>query len=428
MQALAAGAGRASRGRSRAATARSSGRPSVHTPLPIGRSSQAAPSSPAAAAYRPLGGGSGHTTDRGEYGVIKELEDGDGEAKEESTLGGEAPSSALARAALAKDNPAAPSKAQLYAMPSGSRGAPAPSAGKAATPAVQYSAPAPEAAAAAAARSHPEGKEVDDRLDMVTSRTSAVPQATRSVNRPATPTPYARPKVFSVDDIDPAGDVVSAASPEDTAPLIPHVAAVTESGRFKGVVLSRQPPGCAYNITRLSYMVYKLIQSVEVHSVMIMPCRTTIQWMPAVVSQLEFETPAGLTVTCVDTRPDRPQGRLLEAYKDTGATVVNGSLDTIPALPAAQIVVSWHGFQEWGVRGSWDFLGAIKQLGVDWVTFNNHARATNGERPGAAKAINVRKAPYHLGAPARVVKGVALDPKSDVSLVLYDTANMREGM
>lgn len=244
----------------------------------------------------------------------------------------------------------------------------------------------------------------------------------------AAPPAKLRPKVFSVDDVDPAGDAPVASFPEDTAPLIPHVTAPGEGDRFKGVVLSRQPGDCDHNITRLSYMVYKLIQSVEVNSVMIMPCRTSMQWMPAVVSQLEFETPKGLSVTCVDTTPERPRGRLAEAYKDTGATIVHGNLDGIGDLPKAQMVFAWYGFQEWGVRGSWEFLGSIKQHGVDWVAFNNHALATNGERPGGVKAINVRKAPYHLGAPARVVKGVARDPKSDLSLVLYDTSNMREGM
>ncbi|OSX68647.1 hypothetical protein BU14_2440s0001 [Porphyra umbilicalis] len=175
-------------------------------------------------------------------------------------------------------------------------------------------------------------------------------------------------------------------------------------------------------------MVYKLIQSVEVRSVIVMPCRTTALWMPAVVTHLEFETPGGLKVTCVDTTPEVSQARLISAFNDTGAVIVNGTLETIPALPKAQMVVSWYGFQEWGVRGSWDFLGAIKQHGVDWVAFNNHGTATNGETPGGRKAINVRKAPYHLGAPARVVKGVSLAPDSDLSLVLYDTSNMREGM
>lgn len=150
--------------------------------------------------------------------------------------------------------------------------------------------------------------------------------------------------------------------------------------------------------------------------------------MPAVVTQLVFETPGGLSTTCVDTQPELPQERLVEAYKDTGAVVVNGSIETIEALPKAQIVVPWYEFQEWGVRGSWDFLGAIKQPGVDWVAFSNHGLATNAERPGGIQAIDVRKAPYHLGPPARVVKGVTLDAKSDVSLVLYDTSNMRDGM
>jgi len=214
---------------------------------------------------------------------------------------------------------------------------------------------------------------------------------------------------------------------EDTSPDI-KVASSTTNGRFTGVVLESQPEGSELNITRLSYMVYKLIQSVEVRSVIVMPCRTTALWMPAVVTHLEFETPGGLKVTCVDTTPEVSQARLISAFNDTGAVIVNGTLETIPALPKAQMVVSWYGFQEWGVRGSWDFLGAIKQHGVDWVAFNNHGTATNGEAPGGRKAINVRKAPYHLGAPARVVKGVSLAPDSDLSLVLYDTSNMREGM
>jgi len=214
---------------------------------------------------------------------------------------------------------------------------------------------------------------------------------------------------------------------EDTSPDI-KVASSATNGRFTGVVLESQPEGCDHNITRLSYMVYKLIQSVEVHSVIVMPCRTTALWMPAVVTHLEFETPGGLNVTCVDTTPEVSQTRLINAFNDTGAAIVNGTLETIPSLPKAQMVVSWYGFQEWGVRGSWDFLGAIKQHGVDWVAFNNHGTATNGEAPGGRKAINVRKAPYHLGAPARVVKGVSLAPDSDLSLVLYDTSNMREGM
>ena len=67
--------------------------------------------------------------------------------------------------------------------------------------------------------------------------------------------------------------------------------------------------------------------------------------MPAVVTQLVFETPGGVSATCVGTQPELRQGRLVDAYKDAGAVVVNGNIETIEALPKAQIVVSRYGFQ-----------------------------------------------------------------------------------
>lgn len=179
------------------------------------------------------------------------------------------------------------------------------------------------------------------------------------------------------------------------------------------------------NSTQLSLMVYKIAKSERIFSMAAAPCRAVSSWMPEVVMRLEFELP-GFEFYCVDTsKPERSMADLKLAFGD----VTGGFIHTLPeaidkALPKnIDLVVSWTGMQEWGIRKSWRFIKGLRRSGARMALFSNNPKSSNaGPSEGT---LNIRKSPLLFNAPQRVIGRVSNDDNKQ--LLLYSMDGLRDG-
>lgn len=179
------------------------------------------------------------------------------------------------------------------------------------------------------------------------------------------------------------------------------------------------------NITQLSLMVYKIAKSEKLFSMAAAPCRAVINWMPEVAMRLEFELP-GFEFYCVDTsEPPGPMADLKRAFGELSGGYIQSTPEMVDkTLPKnIDLVVSWMGMQEWGIRKSWRFIKGLRRSGVRLALFSNNPKSSNA---GAAEgALNVRKSPLLFNEPQRVIGKVSDDDNKQ--LLLYSMDGLRDG-
>lgn len=172
------------------------------------------------------------------------------------------------------------------------------------------------------------------------------------------------------------------------------------------------------NVTHLSYMVYKLIKTNAVASLVDMPCRTTVGWMPAVVQRLQFELATGFKYFCVDA-DQRSHGDLQRAYAHAdGVEFLHFTPAEEGKMPTADMVFSYRGLQRWGVKNSWAFFKTVRESAPRLVLFTNSPGLENLSQ--TPNVLNVRKAPFHFGLSKRVISSLTAAGADPLQLLLYD--------
>lgn len=147
------------------------------------------------------------------------------------------------------------------------------------------------------------------------------------------------------------------------------------------------------NVTHLSYMVFKLIKTHDIKSVVDMPCRNTISWFPQLLHYLDFEI-VGFKYYCVDSEK-HSQDDIRELFSDAASPeFLHIRPEEASLLPEADLVFSWDGPQQWGVRKTWSFFTALRQIRPKYLMITNNpgAQNTNDQRG----LINLRKQPFHV--------------------------------
>lgn len=149
------------------------------------------------------------------------------------------------------------------------------------------------------------------------------------------------------------------------------------------------------NVTHLSYMVFKLIKSYDVKSVVDMPCRNTHEWFPQLLPRLDFEVP-GFRYYCVDSE-QHSQDDIRGAFSDAGSPqFLHIRPEEASNLPNADLVFSWDGPQQWGVKRTWAFFTAMREVRPKYIMITNNPGVlnTNDERG----LLNLRKQPFHVSS------------------------------
>lgn len=163
-----------------------------------------------------------------------------------------------------------------------------------------------------------------------------------------------------------------------------------QSRTFKGVPLDVVD---GTNVTHLSYMVFKLIKTHEIKSVVDIPCRNTLSWFPQLLHYLDFEI-LGFKYYCIDSEK-HSQDDIRGLFSDAASPeFMHIRPEEASLLPKADLVFSWDGPQQWGVRKTWSFFTALRQIRPKYLMITNNPGAQNTDDKRGL--INLRKQPFHV--------------------------------
>lgn len=148
------------------------------------------------------------------------------------------------------------------------------------------------------------------------------------------------------------------------------------------------------NVAHLSKMLVKIVKNYDIKSMVDIPCRNTMQFMPSLLHKLDFEVP-GFKYYCVDTEMDSHDD-LVPLYSDAGSPeFLHLNPATATLLPKTDLVFLWDAPQDWGVTTFWSFIMHMRQIRPSYLLVTNNQDAVNGERDDI---INLRKQPFHVSS------------------------------
>lgn len=151
------------------------------------------------------------------------------------------------------------------------------------------------------------------------------------------------------------------------------------------------------NVTHISYMIFKIIKANKIRSVVDMPCRNSLQWFPQLLQRIDFEL-GEFKYYCVDTDGDgvaAPMEDVRSHFSEAGnPEFLHMKPDAAHAIPRADLVFSWGGPQQWGVRNTWAFFTALRSVRPKFLMITNNPTVSNtNDHDGT---LNLRKQPFHV--------------------------------
>lgn len=178
------------------------------------------------------------------------------------------------------------------------------------------------------------------------------------------------------------------------------------------------------NISRLSYMTFKLIKAYNIKSMVDIPCHNTVKWMPRLLERLDYEI-VGFKYYCVTEN-----GKVLKSLKRKFGEHGNPEFKRIAPeesrfLPQADLVFTWDGLQEWGVKRSWTFFNGLREVRPKYVILSNNPGTANTH--SQRRFLNVRKQPFHFSQAMRVVSNMTSPHAEPKQLLLYELKKIRKG-
>ncbi|KAI0566725.1 S-adenosyl-L-methionine-dependent methyltransferase [Gracilaria domingensis] len=147
------------------------------------------------------------------------------------------------------------------------------------------------------------------------------------------------------------------------------------------------------NVTHIRYMIFKIIKANKIRSVVDMPCGNSLQWFPHLLERIDFEL-GDFKYYCVDTESERLD-ELKQHFGEAGnPEFLSMKADGAHGLPKVDLVFSWGGPQQWGVRNTWAFFTALRSVRPKFLMITNNPTVTNtNDRDGT---LNLRKQPFHV--------------------------------
>lgn len=176
------------------------------------------------------------------------------------------------------------------------------------------------------------------------------------------------------------------------------------------------------NTAHLSKMFLKLAKNYNIKSVVDIPCRNSLKFMPALLDKLDFEVP-GFKYYCVDTEKES-QKDIAHMFSDAGSPeFIHLNPATASMLPKTDLVFLWDGPQDWGVTTFWSFVMHLRQVRPKYILVTNNPGVLNGERDDI---VNLRKQPFHFNQATRVINNV-WDGNTQKQLLFYEIKHIRRG-
>jgi len=201
-------------------------------------------------------------------------------------------------------------------------------------------------------------------------------------------------------------------------------------GHFRGVkkTLDNAHLFKVDNITHLSFMIYRLVKTHKISSIVDIPCTWSMFWMPEVVQRLEFEVP-GFRYRCI-VPEDKEKVEALYRFRElSSATVVSDPAVWASQVPKADLAITWHSLGFLAPKKSWQLLQALHKSGTKYVAVPNYPGLHHN--PGVATKhgrINVRRAPYRFDEALRVINNVSVHRAVRKQLLFYNVEGIRLGV
>lgn len=173
------------------------------------------------------------------------------------------------------------------------------------------------------------------------------------------------------------------------------------------------------NVTKLSFMLYRMIKTHQIKTILDVPCSRSTLWTPKLLEVLEFEVPR-FQYRCL-TPDDLTLAQGVLRFKDLESVIVlKDSTPWASKLPKVDLAFVWYGLGFLPPGDSWKLIKALHAANSKYVIVPNYPGVKNNPGSGSKTGrINVRRAPYRFNEPLRVVNNISLQAGVPKQLLLY---------
>lgn len=180
------------------------------------------------------------------------------------------------------------------------------------------------------------------------------------------------------------------------------------------------------NLTRISFMMYRLIKTHHITSMIDIPCSNTLDWMPQVLHYLDFEIP-GFRYTCVvPSHAEKEKAQAIFGDHASPEFLVSREYWRLP-LPTTDVAFLWNILGFITPHQSWALLKSVRQAQTKYVVLPNYPQMRSNPAAGTHHGrVNLRRAPYRFAEALRVFNNISTNPIVSKQMLLYDTERLRQ--
>mmetsp|Transcript_10616 Transcript_10616/g.19147 ORF Transcript_10616/g.19147 Transcript_10616/m.19147 type:complete len:593 (-) Transcript_10616:63-1841(-) len=239
-------------------------------------------------------------------------------------------------------------------------------------------------------------------------------------------------EIDSKDSLDAPVPQESAAQPASSTNNTTVKPTTTESKKsepFRGVIRSHDGFVDKVNVTKLSFMLFRIMKQYKLLSLLDFPCKSNLNWMPEMVARMDYEMPGFLYTCGVRSTDEVPLVKKAFAEFTEPDIYINDLSNNNEDFPKSDGILSWNGIQEWHLSDSWRMIkkarlaSKILMLSTNPGFKNLQLIAIHG---GVAQGkVDLRKQPILLDTPDKIVKNLTSMVINPTCLVIYNTTTMK---
>ena len=179
------------------------------------------------------------------------------------------------------------------------------------------------------------------------------------------------------------------------------------------------------NVTKLSLMLFKLVTTNGISSLVDMQCARTAMWMLEVISTLEKDIP-GFRYYCV-LQDESEKVIAQESFRDLSSVRIlsNSEFWRDESLKPA-LAFLWRTFGYFPPIDCWLLLQSLRKRGTKYIIVPNHPELKKNYGLGNKNGhVNVRLPPYRFDPANRVVQDVAAIGQRPKQMLFYEIDRIR---
>lgn len=195
--------------------------------------------------------------------------------------------------------------------------------------------------------------------------------------------------------------------------------------------------GSGENITKVTYMLFKLIREYKIKSMIDVPCRGHLKWMSHVLERVDYDEPE-FHYFCMDTNEEVLKTAKARVGDLGNAKFVNKKFWKV-GLPKADLLFAWSGLHKMRKESIYKMLKkVVKKKSTKYVLIGNYpdAKDDEAEDENEEKAkerdteedlhYNLRKHPFKFERPMRIISKLTEGDVPNKQMLMYETTKMRK--